>query len=79
MVYRGGGKPPDESMGLGIKSSGAKFICRSQARTMAHPSTATSSTAQIGGYGGKICFYNRFIYFISSCEYFNYNHKKKFN
>lgn len=53
MVFRGGGKPPEDSMGLGIKSSGAKFLCRSQARTMANPSTATSSTAQHAGYAGE--------------------------
>lgn len=53
MVFRGGGKPPEDSMGLGLKSSGAKFICRSQARALGNPSTATSSTAQLGAFAGK--------------------------
>lgn len=48
LVFRSGGKPPEDTMGLGAKASGAKFICRSQARTLANPSTATSSTAQLG-------------------------------
>ncbi|XP_059612618.1 probable G-protein coupled receptor 158 [Phlebotomus argentipes] len=46
LVFRGGGKPED-SIGLGTKPSGAKFICRSQGRTLANASTATSSTAQL--------------------------------
>lgn len=58
MVFRGGGKPPDDSMGLGLKSSGAKFICRSQARALGNPSTATSSTAQLGAFAGKLFFFN---------------------
>lgn len=46
-------------MGLGAKASGAKFICRSQARTLVNPSTATSSTAQLGG---NIGMYSIFFY-----------------
>ncbi|XP_031630067.1 uncharacterized protein LOC116345119 [Contarinia nasturtii] len=47
LVFRSGGKPPEDS---GVKSSGAKFICRSQARPIgnAYPSTATSSTTPLG-------------------------------
>lgn len=52
-MFRSGGKPSEDTMGLGVKSSGAKFICRSQARTLANPSTATSSTAQLGANAGK--------------------------
>lgn len=48
LVFRSGGKPSEDAMGLGIKSSGVKFICRSQARALGNPSTATSSTAQLG-------------------------------
>lgn len=48
LVFRSGGKPPEDTMGLGAKASGGKFMCRSQARTLANPSTATSSTAQLG-------------------------------
>lgn len=51
LVFRSGGKPPEgDSMGLGVKSSGAKFIHRSQARplTNPYPSTATSSTTPLG-------------------------------
>lgn len=52
LVFRGGGKSED-SIGLGAKPSGAKFICRSQGgRTFGNPSTATSSTAQLGHYLG---------------------------
>ncbi|GAB0088414.1 uncharacterized protein DMENIID0001_028240 [Sergentomyia squamirostris] len=50
LVFRGGGKPED-SIGLGTKPSGAKFICRSQGRTLANASTATSSTAQLALHG----------------------------
>ncbi|XP_055685892.1 uncharacterized protein LOC129791656 isoform X2 [Lutzomyia longipalpis] len=50
LVFRGGGKPED-SIGLGAKPSGAKFICRSQGRTLANASTATSSTAQLAFHG----------------------------
>lgn len=51
-MYRGGGKP-DEVVGLGVKPSGAKFICRSQGRTFGNISTATSSTAPLGHYIGN--------------------------
>lgn len=58
LVFRSGGKPPEDSMGLGVKSSGAKFICRSQARplTNPYPSTATSSTTPLGTHIGMYYF-----------------------
>lgn len=58
LVFRSGGKPTEDAMGLGIKSSGVKFICRSQARALGNPSTATSSTAQLGA---NIGMYNKSI------------------
>lgn len=64
LVFRGGGKP-DEVVGLGVKPSGAKFICRSQGRTtFGNISTATSSTAQLGHYIGNYSFDNE-IFAIS--------------
>lgn len=52
-MFRSGGKPPEDSA---VKSSGAKFICRSHARPIgnAYPSTATSSTTPIGTNIGKL-------------------------
>lgn len=49
-MFRSGGKPPEDAMGMGVKSSGAKFISRSQARPIAnaYPSTATSSNTPLG-------------------------------
>ncbi|XP_058461059.1 uncharacterized protein LOC131436379 [Malaya genurostris] len=49
LVFRGGGKHQDDSTGLGIKPSGAKFISRSHGRTFANASSVTTSTAQLGG------------------------------
>ncbi|XP_055607463.1 uncharacterized protein LOC129755136 [Uranotaenia lowii] len=48
LVLRGGGKHQDDSTGLGIKPSGAKFISRSHGRTFANASSVTTSTAQMG-------------------------------
>ncbi|XP_021699568.1 uncharacterized protein LOC23687899 isoform X2 [Aedes aegypti] len=48
LVFRGGGKHQDDSTGLGIKPSGAKFISRSHGRTFANASSVTTSTAQLG-------------------------------
>lgn len=66
LVFRSGGKPPEgDSMGLGVKSSGAKFICRSQARplTNPYPSTATSSTTPLGTNIGML-----FSYCLTTCR-----------
>ncbi|XP_058829415.1 uncharacterized protein LOC131688858 [Topomyia yanbarensis] len=49
LVFRGGGKHQDDSTGLGIKPSGAKFISRTHGRTFANASSVTTSTAQLGG------------------------------
>ncbi|XP_055536840.1 uncharacterized protein LOC129725269 [Wyeomyia smithii] len=49
LVFRGGGKHQDDTHGLGIKPSGAKFISRSHGRTFANASSVTTSTAQLGG------------------------------
>ncbi|XP_053686879.1 uncharacterized protein LOC128736421 [Sabethes cyaneus] len=49
LVFRGGGKHQDDTTGLGIKPSGAKFISRSHGRTFANASSVTTSTAQLGG------------------------------
>lgn len=56
LVYRSGGKPPEDSLGMGIKSSGAKFICRSQAKPLAntYPSTATTSNTPLGTNIGEL-------------------------
>lgn len=59
LVFRSGGKPPEDSMGLGVKPSGAKFICRSQARpitTNTYTSTATSSNTPLGTNIGEFLF-----------------------
>lgn len=67
LVFRSGGKPPEgDSMGLGVKSSGAKFIHRSQARplTNPYPSTATSSTTPLGTNIGMLC---RLLLCIHAC------------
>lgn len=53
LVFRSGTKSQEDVIGMGIKPSGAKFICRSQPRLMPNPSTATSSTAQLGGIPGQ--------------------------
>lgn len=65
MVYRSGGKPPEDSTGVGAKSSGAKFISRSQARplTNPYPSTATSSTTQHGTHGKCFVVFARTVFF----------------
>uniref|UniRef100_A0A8D8GLQ4 Probable G-protein coupled receptor CG31760 n=1 Tax=Culex pipiens TaxID=7175 RepID=A0A8D8GLQ4_CULPI len=49
LVFRGGGKHQDDSTGLGIKPSGAKFISRTHNRGFANASSVTTSTAQLGG------------------------------
>lgn len=53
LVFRGGGKPHDDAIGMGVKSSGTKFIHRSQARTFANASSVTTSTAQAGAHQGE--------------------------
>lgn len=49
LVFRSGGKSHDDA----IKSSGAKFICRSQVRSNPYAS-ATSSSTQHGTCNGKL-------------------------
>lgn len=72
-MFRSGGKPPEDTMGLGAKASGAKFICRSQARTLANPSTATSSTAQLGANAGKnFCSFSLSLYLLYIPNVYSY-------
>ncbi len=71
LVFRSGGKPSEDTMGLGVKSSGAKFICRSQARALANPSTATSSTAQLGANAGKFRT-EMWFYILGNMEWYTH-------
>jgi hypothetical protein len=63
LVFRGGGKPHEEPM----KSSGAKFISRSQPRTFANASS--TSTAQMGVHVGKYGFSFYVFLFMCSSSY----------
>lgn len=46
LVFRSGGKPAEDTIYMGAKSSGAKFITRSQPKTFTN-NPSSSSTAQI--------------------------------
>lgn len=50
------GKSHQETIGMGAKSSGAKFNFRPQVRTFANPSSVTTSTVPVAGTtsGGKL-------------------------
>lgn len=47
LVYRSGGKPSDEHIGLGAKKTGAKFISRSHARPLNNPVGAASAASHL--------------------------------